>query len=62
MNHKIIAIDQSTSATKAMLFNEKCELLRRVNISHQQYYPKVGWVEHDPEEIYQNVLRSITEL
>lgn len=62
MAHKTIAIDQSTSATKAMLFNEKCELLRRVNIGHKQYYPKSGWVEHDPEEIYQNVLLAIKEL
>lgn len=62
MIHRIIAIDQSTSATKAMLFNEKCELLRRVNVSHKQYYPKAGWVEHDAEEIYLNVLQSIREL
>ncbi|MDH6357934.1 glycerol kinase [Parabacteroides sp. PF5-9] len=62
MEHRIIAIDQSTSATKAMLFSEKCELLRRVNISHQQYYPKAGWVEHDAEEIFRNVLSAIGHL
>ena len=47
MENLIIAIDQSTSATKAMLFNERCEMLRRVNVTHEQYYPKSGWVEHD---------------
>lgn len=62
MENRIIAIDQSTSATKAMLFTEKCELIKRVNKNHQQYYPKSGWVEHDAEEIFQNVLRSIREL
>lgn len=62
MNHKIIAIDQSTSATKAMLFTEHCELVNRVNLPHQQYYPKPGWVEHDAEEIYENVLHSIALL
>lgn len=62
MKNSIIAIDQSTSATKIMLFNEKCEMIRRINTSHQQYYPKVGWVEHDAEEIYQNVLEGISEL
>ncbi|WP_294586778.1 glycerol kinase GlpK [uncultured Bacteroides sp.] len=62
MKNSIIAIDQSTSATKIMLFNEKCEMIRRVNTSHQQYYPQVGWVEHDAEEIYQNVLEGISEL
>lgn len=55
MENLIIAIDQSTSATKAMLFNERCEMLRRVNVTHEQYYPKSGWVEHDAEEIYRNV-------
>ena len=61
MNY-IIAIDQSTSATKAMLFTDKCEMLRRVNVAHRQYYPKPGWVEHDPEEIYGNVLKATAEL
>lgn len=62
MKNKIIAIDQSTSATKAMLFNEDCQLLKRVNIDHQQFYPQVGWVEHDAEEIYQNVLHAVSFL
>ena len=62
MKNLIIAIDQSTSATKAMLFNERCEMLKRVNVTHEQYYPRTGWVEHDVEEIYRNVLKSIAEL
>lgn len=44
MENLIIAIDQSTSATKAMLFNERCEMLRRVNVTHEQYYPKSGCI------------------
>ena len=62
MKNLIIAIDQSTSATKAMLFTAQCELLHRVNIAHEQFYPKPGWVEHDAEEIYQNTLKAIHEL
>ncbi len=62
MANYIIAIDQSTSATKAMLFSEKCEMLQRVNVEHRQYYPKAGWVEHDAEEIYSNVLTAVKEL
>ena len=62
MNNVIIAIDQSTQGTKAMIFNEKCEMLHRVNVAHHQFYPKSGWVEHDAEEIYQNVLKGIAEL
>ena len=45
-----------------MLFNEQCEMLRRVNKAHQQYYPKAGWVEHDAEEIYNNTLWVVKEL
>lgn len=62
MTHKIIAIDQSTSATKAMLFTEQLEMVKRVNKPHQQYYPQPGWVEHDAEEIYNNVVEGIKEL
>lgn len=61
MNY-IIAIDQSTSATKAILFDEQCRLVARVNKPHQQYYPKPGWVEHDAEEIYQNTVEAIREV
>lgn len=62
MNNKIIAIDQSTSATKAMLFSGECRLLKRVNIEHRQYYPAPGWVEHNPVEIYANTVKAISTL
>ena len=62
MGDYIIAIDQSTSATKAMLFNDRCEMLQRVNVEHHQYYPKAGWVEHDAEEIYANVIAAVKQL
>lgn len=58
----IIAIDQSTSATKAMLFDEQCHLLARSDKEHRQYYPHTGWVEHDPEEIYNNMVEVIRQL
>ena len=61
MNH-VIAIDQSTSSTKAMLFDEKCKMLARCNVDHQQFYPQSGWVEHDAEEIYQNTVKAIRQL
>lgn len=58
----IIAIDQSTSATKALLFDKECRLLRQVGIPHQQYYPQPGWVEHDAEEIYRNTIEAIRQV
>lgn len=61
MSHKVIAIDQSTSATKAMLFDD-FRLVNRANVEHHQYYPRPGWVEHDPVEIYDNTIRAIKTL
>lgn len=58
----LLAIDQSTSATKVMLFNRKAELVDRVSVSHKQYYPQDGFVEHDPEEIFNNTLGGIHQL
>jgi glycerol kinase len=58
----ILAIDQSTSATKAILFSETGELLDRTSISHEQIYPRPGWVEHDAEQIYRNTLEAVSAL
>ena len=57
----ILSIDQSTSATKAIIFDENAELVSRSTIEHRQYYPQSGWVEHDPEEIYKNTCRAMKE-
>ncbi len=54
---KILAIDQSTSATKALLFTTDGRLLDSVTTPHEQYHPQAGWVEHDAEEIYQNTVQ-----
>ncbi len=62
MQKYIIAIDQSTSATKAVLFNEQSFLVNRVNVPHKQYYPQAGWVEHDAEEIYRNTVEAIRQV
>lgn len=58
----ILAIDQSTSATKAMIFAEDGRLLDRESRDHAQHYPQPGWVEHDAEEIWQNVLATTRTL
>ena len=62
MAQRIIAIDQSTSSTKALLFDEQCKVVARTNVDHKQYYPQTGWVEHDAEEIYQNMIEAIHQL
>ncbi len=58
----ILAIDQSTSATKAVLFDATGKVLDKATREHRQIYPQPGWVEHDPEEIWQNVLAVIREI
>lgn len=58
----ILSIDQSTSATKVMLFDSKACLLNRISLPHEQFYPQPGFVEHDPEEIYKNTADGIKEI
>lgn len=58
----ILAIDQSTSATKALLFEANGRVVDQVSREHRQHYPQPGWVEHDAEEIWQNVLGVAREL
>jgi glycerol kinase len=57
-----LALDQSTSASKALLFSEQGELLDGNALSHPQIYPRPGWVEHDPELIYTNSLNALIGL
>lgn len=58
----ILAIDQSTSATKVILFDGRANLVHRISLPHQQYYPADGFVEHDPEEIFENTVKGMTEI
>lgn len=59
MKDFILSVDQSTSATKAILFDKMGRLHERSSVSHRQFYPQPDWVEHDPEEIYLNTLDVI---
>jgi glycerol kinase len=52
----ILAIDQSTSATKAVLLDPSGRVLDSASREHRQYYPQPGWVEHNAEEIWANLL------
>ena len=58
----ILSIDQSTSATKAIIFSEQGELLAKASRVHEQIYPQPGWVEHDAEEIWNNTLAVIEDV
>jgi glycerol kinase len=57
-----LALDQSTSATKALLFDAEGRALDRESHEHRQIYPQPGWVEHDAEEIWQNTIAALKAL
>src|SRR4029079_4649722 len=57
----ILAIDQGTTSTRAMLFDESGHPAGRWQKELPQIYPKPGWVEHDPEEIWQATLEVSRE-
>jgi glycerol kinase len=58
----ILAIDQSTSATKALLFDFQGQIIDQYSLEHRQIYPRPGWVEHDADEIYANTLKVAAAL
>jgi glycerol kinase len=58
----ILAIDQSTSSSKAVLFDGAGAVVDRQSCEHRQIYPQPGWVEHDAEEIWQNTASVIRTL
>jgi len=55
----IIALDQGTSSTRAIVFNDQGTAIASHQIELQQYYPQDGWVEHNPEEIWQAALNCV---
>ena len=56
---KILAIDQSTSGTKAIIFDDQGKVVHRCTENHAQFYPQPDWVEHDPEEIFEKTKLAI---
>ncbi|MDD3172291.1 MAG: glycerol kinase GlpK [Herbinix sp.] len=58
-NKYILAIDQSTSGTKAMLFDQEGILIARSDLPHDQLISDKGWVEHNPNQIYQNTIEVV---
>jgi len=57
----ILAIDQSTSSTSAFRVDHSGSGRILKILKHQQFYPAAGWVEHDPDELIQNILNCIEE-
>lgn len=62
MKKYIVSIDQSTTATKALIYDNEGNLSGQKNIDHKQFFPNPGWVEHDAEEIYRNTKQAIRKV
>ena len=62
MKEKIISIDQGTSSTRSVLYNKNGQYLDSSQEEFDQYFPKEGWVEHDPDQIWQSVLSTLQTL
>lgn len=54
----ILSIDQGTTSTRAMIFDADMKVIGIDQQEFTQHYPRSGWVEHDPEEIWQTVLST----
>ena len=48
----ILALDQGTTSSRAIIFDKKGQIVSVAQKEFKQYFPKQGWVEHDPEEIW----------
>ncbi|MDD5447839.1 MAG: glycerol kinase GlpK [Actinomycetota bacterium] len=59
MKEYILAIDQGTTGTTAIVFSKSGVPLSKRNVEFTQYFPSGGWVEHDPEEIWKTTLSSV---
>lgn len=62
MSEYILAIDQGTTSSRAILFNHEGEIISVSQREFEQFFPQAGWVEHDGEEIWTSVLACIAEV
>jgi glycerol kinase len=58
----ILAIDQGTTGTRSVLYDEQGKIIDKADREFKQIYPKPGWVEHNPFEIWQTVVDTVQEL
>ena len=57
----VAAIDQGTASSRCMVFDRRARIVSVAQKEHRHYFPRPGWVEHDPEEIWRNVLEVVNE-
>jgi glycerol kinase len=57
----IAAIDQGTTSTRFIIFDQKGQIISSAQREHTQHFPRPGWVEHDPVEIFENTKLVVAE-
>lgn len=57
----LLAIDQGTTSSRAMVFDQHCQPVSVAQQEFTQHFPNDGWVEHDPEDIWQSVVSVVRE-
>lgn len=62
MEQYILSLDQGTTSSRAILFDRRGTIVDLAQKEFTQYYPQPGWVEHDPEEIWQTQLTVAREV
>jgi glycerol kinase len=60
MKKYIMAIDQGTTSTRTIIFDQQSNIISCAQQEIKQYYPNTGWVEHDANEIWISVLSTMT--
>ena len=58
----ILSLDQGTSSSRSLLFDKQIEIVGSEQLEFNQYYPKAGWVEHDPIEICETQIKTARDL
>jgi glycerol kinase len=57
----VAAIDQGTASSRCLVFDNRSRIVSVAQKEHHHYFPRPGWVEHDPEEIWRNVLEVVSQ-
>mgnify|MGYP001123240717 CR=1 FL=1 len=61
MGKYIMALDQGTTSSRTILFDKKGNIVCQANKEFEQIFPKPGWVEHDPRQIWATQSSTLTE-
>ncbi len=59
MSGYILAIDQGTTSSRAIIFGRDMKIVAQGQQEFTQIYPNPGWVEHDPEDIWKSVVATV---